>query len=480
MIGSSVYFKKIHGIILSFVLVFSTIVGSVVFLPKKALAQEIGADQAMSQIRVQSDIPYVAPWSISQTQKLDLYSLASWGDGPDYVNSQSVSTLRPVVLFIHGGAWINGSKSIIGGAADRLPLVNTLLRAGYVVASIDYRLASESPWPAQINDCKSAVRYLRTNAERYGIDSKHIAVFGESSGAHLAMMLGVTNGTSKFVDVNDGNGNTSSDVQAVISDYGISDVDKWGQMPGDDVSIASNAKNLLLGSHYTVQSAADASPIHYVNPTVAPMLLVHGKNDTTVSYKQSAAMEEALKRVGASVTSWYPDNGPHSSYDIFCRNVIAEKLYLDFLSKEVPNKIEASRSVPVYRIFDPQSGAHMFTQNVNEMIVRAQYWSGWRNEGVAFSVLPDASSSGIPVTCLRNRVSNDYVYSTNGVEISALAASGWEKETVLNAPVDGDVPVYRLYDFRSRRHMLVTDGLEKDVLISNGWKNEGLLFYSLG
>lgn len=127
---------------------------------------------------------------------------------------------HPVILYINGGGFINANKD--GYMQQWLDLAEH----GYVVASMTYRVAPTSTFPAPLEDVKSAVRFLRANAEKFSIDAKHIGVFGGSAGGYLAAMAGTTNGVKGF-DKGE-NLNYSSDVQAVVDVYGVSDVTKIG------------------------------------------------------------------------------------------------------------------------------------------------------------------------------------------------------------------------------------------------------------
>lgn len=465
-------------------------------------APSTGTTVADSDIMTNMDVPYMAPWNAEQTQKLDIYNATG--------TEVSTSKARPAVVFIHGGAWIHGDKSFI---SERMPLVKTLLQSGYVVASINYRLAVESPWPAQINDCKSAIRFLRGHAAEYGIDPDRIAVFGESAGAHLAMMLGVTNGSRQFDNTQDGNmTGISSNVQAVISGFGISDVDDWGKLPGDDVSSAIHAKNLLFGveemGQYTEAQAKAASPLTYASAKAAPMLLVHGQNDSTVSYQQTVMMEQALDRVGAkNVSTWYPEYGPHGLTDVFCKNITAQQHYLDFLSKMFPHSQhgnnDETETVPVYRFYQPSQHTYLFSAQANETTILEQDWTGWFKEDAVFRVLPGSdlavsNGSDAPATNssmnktdddvvqtatmivsrVHNTNTNDYIYTANTDEVNILESQGWVKETTFRTIAAGGISVHRLYDACTNRHTLVSNDTEKQSLIAYGWRDEGIAFHA--
>lgn len=453
--------KRLVSSLVSIMLLIVSVLGVV-----PAYAVDNATLNAQSEIRLQSDIPYRSPWVPNQTQKMDLYGLSGW----------SSSESRPVVVFIHGGSWVHGNKSL----NDRMPLVNVFLQKGYYVASIDYRLTTEAPWPAQINDSKSAIRFLRDNAASYGIDANRIFVFGESAGAHLALMLDVTNNSNQFVDEADGNGSVSSAVSAVISDYGISDVGEWGSRSGDAVSDATYAKSLLLGDGYTQEQAKQASPLTYVTDKAAPVFIVHGKNDQVVSYWQSIQMEQALKHVGAkNVSSWYPENGPHSSFDVFVQNSDAQRRYLDFFDSVSTGGVASSPArVSVYRLYNEEKRVHLYTNDRNESLILGHGREAWRNEGNAFQVFAGVRNDSQRVTRLHNRENGDYLYTTDPNEVSSLVMRQWSIEGYWYAPTDSDIPVYRLYNSHLGSHILVTEKSELDNLTNTGWKYEGIAFHA--
>lgn len=143
------------------------------------------------------DISY-AP--ISEAQKLDIYL-------PDEKKEK-----YPVIIFIHGGAWMSGDKR----ENFSLPILRGL-KEGYAVISINYRLSGEATFPAAIEDVKAAIRFIRANANKYNLDVEQITLFGRSSGANLATLAGVTSGTTKFDNPELGNSVVSSSVHAVVA-----------------------------------------------------------------------------------------------------------------------------------------------------------------------------------------------------------------------------------------------------------------------
>ncbi len=195
----------------------------------------------------------------------------------------------PVVLWIHGGSWEHGDKNAHSGAAF-------LANAGFVTATLSYRLSDESPFPAAIEDCKCAIRFLRANASGYGIDAERIGVGGSSAGGHLSELVATADSTAGL----EGNGgwqNISSKVQAAASYFGPSDLS--AQFPTDTVPVIVK----FLGG--TEKEKPDlyrtASPISYVSKGDPPLLLVHGDKDDGVPFEQSARMAEAYRQMGLPV-----------------------------------------------------------------------------------------------------------------------------------------------------------------------------------
>ncbi|MCX6897172.1 MAG: alpha/beta hydrolase [Verrucomicrobia bacterium] len=206
----------------------------------------------------------------------------------------------PAVLFIHGGGWQEGTHKQNGAAV--LPLF------GYFTASIEYRLSDEAKWPAQIEDCKLAVRWLRANAAKYNVNPDRIGVWGMSAGAHLAACLG-TMGDAKELEGNGGWAGVSSRVQAVASYCGGFDLT-------DDGTINDLIRQLgtkLCGGPATEKLAAwrQASPLLHITPQCPPFLIVHGDKDDTVPFAQSERMEAALRKAGVPVEFIRVKGGNH-------------------------------------------------------------------------------------------------------------------------------------------------------------------------
>jgi len=202
----------------------------------------------------------------------------------------------PVVVYIHGGAWRAGSRE--GGVR---PLAR-LAQRGYFGASIEYRLSQEARFPAQIEDCKAAVRFLRAKAGDYSIHPDRIAVWGPSAGGHLAALLG-TSGGVKELEGTGGNPDVSSRVQAVIDWFGPTDFLKMGKNRMDHDS-ADSPESLLVGGpiQENREKAARANPVTYVTADDPPFLIMHGDKDDLVPPGQSELLAEALKKAGVEAT----------------------------------------------------------------------------------------------------------------------------------------------------------------------------------
>lgn len=208
-------------------------------------------------------------------------------------------TPQPAYVWVHGGGWMGGTKD--GGVGQVIPLV----REGFVGATIEYRLTGEAPFPAQIEDCKCAIRYLRAHAEKYNLDPKRIAVGGSSAGGHLVALLG-TSGGVKELEGKGGWADQSSAVQAVVDLYGPTDFKAFVTAKGyESHNKAGSPESRLLGGGEVLSNQAGitrVNPITYVDKADPPFLIIHGTNDRTVPLNQSEAMDRALKSVQVEST----------------------------------------------------------------------------------------------------------------------------------------------------------------------------------
>jgi acetyl esterase/lipase len=240
-----------------------------------------------ADVAIEKDIVYGKSGGVEL--KLDLARPAK-GKGP-----------FPLVVCIHGGAWQAGHRS----AHHRT--MKLLARNGYVAASIGYRLAPKHRWPAQIEDCKCAVRYLRAKAKELAIDPTKVGAVGDSAGGHLSLLLGLMD-AKDGLEGDGGNTKQASKVQAVVNYYGPTDLRTWaptaagekalrawtkGKKGGDDL-----LKDLAGTADRKAPVMAQLSPITYIDAKDAPVLTVQGTEDPLVQLSQATALHQALRKAG--------------------------------------------------------------------------------------------------------------------------------------------------------------------------------------
>lgn len=200
----------------------------------------------------------------------------------------------PLVVWIHGGGWREGSKA--------RPPIARITDFGFALASISYRLTQQAIFPAQIHDCKAAIRWLRATAHLFGYDPTWIAAVGGSSGGHLAMLLGTTTNVLALEGNIGGNLASSSQVQAVASYFGPSDFVLRGQTQPEIAYTAKSGSFALLGGvlhgHVLPDLERQASPACYVTETSPPLLLFHGDADELVRLDQSERIHALYKAAG--------------------------------------------------------------------------------------------------------------------------------------------------------------------------------------
>jgi acetyl esterase/lipase len=212
----------------------------------------------------------------------------------------------PTIIRIHGGAWRLGDKSQLDSAL-------TLLSAGYAVASVGYQLSQEALFPAQIENCKAAVRWLRASAERYSLDSHHFGAWGSSAGGHLAALLGTARSVREW-DRLGGSQEWSSEVQAVCDWFGPTDFLRMNDAPGAiDHDAPDSPESQLVGGPIQENKdlVARANPITYVTPDDPPFLIVHGDQDDLVPLNQSELLHAALQQAGVESTLMVIEGAGH-------------------------------------------------------------------------------------------------------------------------------------------------------------------------
>lgn len=258
--------------------------------------------------RSYADIAYA---NVSSAQKLDIY-----------LPSNTVAPYK-VIVWAHPGGWSGG---------DKYPIPYSIpLCSGYAVVSINYRLSGEAKFPAQINDVKAAIRYIRANASTYNFDTNHIAIYGASAGGHLAALTGTSGGVASLEDLSLGNSGFSSLVQAYIDWYGPNDfatMDAQTSAQGCSVSgghgASGSPESSLLGCtvgsqsqfpnaapYCTSSQIQAASPNNYIDVSDPPGMIMHGTSDCNVPYGQSVEFDTSLRTVGALPQSYFVDGAGH-------------------------------------------------------------------------------------------------------------------------------------------------------------------------
>jgi acetyl esterase/lipase len=218
----------------------------------------------------------------------------------------------PVIVFVHGGGFRLGTRAVFTPTwRDWRPTpFERLVAAGFAVASVDYRLSGEAVFPAQLDDVQAAVRWLRTRADELGVDADRIVAWGESAGAHLAALLGLT-GTPA------GNGSPSSAVAGVVDWYGPADLTTMAAQARPDAIARSDApdsrESQLIGAPLTEAPdlARRASPVTYVHAGAPPFHIAHGDADRFVPVGQSRQLADALRAVGVEVELTEVPGGDH-------------------------------------------------------------------------------------------------------------------------------------------------------------------------
>lgn len=239
-------------------------------------------------IRMERDLAYIEGGD--PAQRLDLYLPEQPGVKP-----------LPLIVHIHGGGWRGGNKFPCPVAG--------MVTKGYVVASVEYRFSQVAVFPAQIQDCQAAIRWLRANAAKYGIDPEKVGVVGGSAGGHLSALVGTAGGTDSFAKIG-GHEDQSERVQAVCDIYGPADFTTVVKQAAED----KNVKNVfefnspkdpysgLTGAPLGNEEKSRAvSPVTYISADDPPVLILHGTHDALVPYAQSVQFAEALKAKGVPV-----------------------------------------------------------------------------------------------------------------------------------------------------------------------------------
>lgn len=255
-----------------------------------ALLGAFPAGYAAAPARHLNDIPYASV--DGQALALDLHLPT------DVANP-------PLVVYVHGGAWRAGSKA---------EYPEFLVAAGYAVASVEFRSSTVARFPADVQDIKGAIRFLRAKQKQYGYRADHIAVAGSSSGGHLAALTGTTNALKELEGTVGDNLRESSTVQAIVSWYGASNLATiLSQSTPFGLTVREPALKQLLGDlpDKVPELAKLASPVAHVGAGDPPAILLHGNQDRQMPVNQSLELEAAYRRAGLSVETMIVDGAAH-------------------------------------------------------------------------------------------------------------------------------------------------------------------------
>jgi acetyl esterase/lipase len=285
---------------------------ALILLPLSAIARQAGgagdpgdsgamslAELRREPIEFQLDIPYAD--STSPRHRLDIY-----------LPRDRKLDILPVIAFLHGGGWMQGDKA--DGARRLLPFVRT---GHYIGVSVGYRLSGDARWPAPIHDAKAAVRWIRGNASKFGVDPDRIGAWGRNAGGHLALMLGVAADVPALegdIGLHQG---VSSRIGGVVNFFGIADLRAAaGEPAGGDRAGRDEPAARLIGGPVPANpdAAAAASPVTYITSNDAPVLTVHGNADLVVPYDQAVRLDAALRRAGVPSYFVTVDGGGHGDF----------------------------------------------------------------------------------------------------------------------------------------------------------------------
>ena len=280
----------------------------------KAMAQSSGP-KVPENVLFEAGIEYASPGGVSLQLNM---ARPKKSDGP-----------LPAILCIHGGGFRAGKRESYDGLCIKLA------SEGFVAVTMTYRLAPKHKFPAAVEDSKAAVRWLRANATKYGIDPNRIGVTGGSAGGHLAQFLGVTADVRGF-EGDGGNPEQSSKVKCVVNVYGPSDFTK---SYGKSVDAAEVLPLFLGGNLQTALPAhLRSSPLYWVTPNAAPTLCIHGTEDKYVAHEQAVWIVDKLKAAGVEADLLTLTGAGHGFKGEDAQK--ADKALLDYFKKQLQGNKE--------------------------------------------------------------------------------------------------------------------------------------------
>jgi len=242
----------------------------------------------------------------------------------------------PCIIYIQGSAWFKQN------CYAKIPVLSEFCKRGYVIASVEYRPSTTATYPAQIQDVKTAVRFMRKNAEKYNVDTANLFIWGDSSGGNMSLLEALTQ-DEPSLDTKD-YGTTSLAVNAAVAFYPVTDVLRMQEFAPDYMDhISANSPTGTLFGHIPVMENPDkvktASPIIYVSKdkasTTAPILIMTGNRDNVVPYEQSVIMADKLEECGYRYTFYKLEGADHGSWEFWTPKTldIVDRFFKDNLKK---------------------------------------------------------------------------------------------------------------------------------------------------
>ena len=290
--------------------------------PFASMFQDIEMDYDEALSRIETDAEGVGHWR-------DVVFARFRGFRPLtlYLSVPRRASPPPLVVFIHGGAWLFGHPEVTNPVYRRIDPIGKLLRAGFAVARISYRFSGEGRFPTQLHDCKAAVRFLRNRAALFGVDPERFAAMGDSAGGHLAALVGLT-GDRADLEGDVGEAGGSSGVQAVIDWFGPAELLTMREQALPDgmqgMNDAESPESQLVGGpiQQRREAATAASPIAYVSKSAPPFHIQHGARDRLVPLGQSQALHQALVAAGAASTLVVIEGADHCFWGVEADGIV--------------------------------------------------------------------------------------------------------------------------------------------------------------
>jgi acetyl esterase/lipase len=287
----------------------SILAAAFLVLVSDAGIQHAKAAEVRDGVRIERDIAYIPDGDSSQ--RLDLYLPEKPNDKP-----------LPLLVWVHGGGWLGGSK-------NENPGMRFTARGEYASASVEYRFSNKAIFPAQIQDCQAAIRFLRANAKKYNFDPDHIGVWGASAGGHLVSLLGTAGGTRTFSGIGQ-NLDQSDRVQAVIDVFGPTDFPAVKAQVAADKTVTNIFNFEDMSSPYAKLFGAKPGERADLEKSASP---IHGTADMLVPYAQSTEFNDALKRAGVDVLLQTVPGGNHGGPQYQSPGIM--RLYKNFFDKHL-------------------------------------------------------------------------------------------------------------------------------------------------